>query len=311
MNVLVVGLGSIAKKHITALNSLNIDVNIFALRSAATAEKYECVINVFDLEDIDTAIDFAIISNPTNLHFKTIEQLASKSIPLFIEKPAVHQLKNVTQLINYVEDRCKISYVACNLRFHPCIQFFKNYIQENDFNINEVNIYCGSYLPDWRPGKNYKEIYSANNEMGGGVHLDLFHEMDYSCWIFGYPNACRGFWSSKSTLNITAPDYANYLLSYKTFNVSIILNYFRRKPKRTIEVIGSNDTWVIDLITNQIISESRGVIFTASDYNIVDSYKTQMHYFINCLIHDKKPMNSLRESVEILKLSLKNESIKG
>src|SRR4051812_19601893 len=121
MNVLIVGLGSIAKKHIVALNSLNIDLKIYALRSGRTAEKFEGLTDVFDLNDIEITIDFAIISNPTNLHFKTIEQLAERSIPLFIEKPAVHTLNGVSQLIFDVNKNGKINYVACNLRFHPCI----------------------------------------------------------------------------------------------------------------------------------------------------------------------------------------------
>ena len=91
--VLIIGLGSIAKKHIIALRSLSEEFEIFALRSSLNASKYEDVINIFNLDDI--VFDFAIISNPTYLHFKYIKLLASKSIPLFIEKPAVHSLDNV------------------------------------------------------------------------------------------------------------------------------------------------------------------------------------------------------------------------
>jgi predicted dehydrogenase len=37
--------------------------------------------------------DFAIISNPTHLHYECIEKLTHKEIPLFIEKPAIHSLE--------------------------------------------------------------------------------------------------------------------------------------------------------------------------------------------------------------------------
>ena len=64
--------------------------------------------------------------------------------------------------------------------------------------INEINVYCGSYLPDWRPETNYKNIYSSYKNKGGGVHLDLFHEVDFIYWIFGNPDTIYNFLSNKS-----------------------------------------------------------------------------------------------------------------
>jgi predicted dehydrogenase len=310
MNVLIVGLGSIAKKHITALTSLNTDFRIYALRSGFEVENNGKIINVLSLNDLNDRMDFAIISNPTSLHFETIELLMNKSIPLFIEKPPVHTLNGTEKLIAEIQNKVIITYVACNLRFHPCIKFLKNYIHQNQPIVNEVNVYCGSYLPDWRPGKDYTKVYSANAEMGGGVNLDLFHEIDYARWIFGAPDAFTGFFSNKSALNITATDYANYLLSYPAFNISIILNYFRRKGKRTIEILFDNDTWIVDLIANRIVSESGNMIFESAGYEPINSYQEQMKYFVDCLIYNEQPMNSFRESIETLKITLKNEPIR-
>jgi predicted dehydrogenase len=99
MNILIIGLGSIARKHIEALQSLEIDVNIYALRSNLNADAEEGVVNIYSIEDLAILFDFAIISNPSNMHFKFIEMLAKKNIPLFIEKPAVHTLENVDTLV--------------------------------------------------------------------------------------------------------------------------------------------------------------------------------------------------------------------
>ena len=82
MRVLIVGLGSIAKKHITALRSLPIEFRIFALRSALDSEKYEDVINIYNLDS--AVFDFAIVSSPTHLHAEHIKLLASIPLPLFI-----------------------------------------------------------------------------------------------------------------------------------------------------------------------------------------------------------------------------------
>jgi predicted dehydrogenase len=307
MNILIIGLGSIARKHIAALQALKVDATIYALRSNPNAAIEEGVVNVYNLEDFAVPIDFAIISNPSNLHYKFIELLAKKDIPLFIEKPSVDSLENVDRLIALIEDKRLITYVACNLRFHPCLLFAKQKLDTESFRINELNVYCGSYLPDWRPGKDFRAIYSANASMGGGVHLDLFHELDYTTWLFGFPDKRRSVLRSVSGLEIDAVDYANYILEYDGFTASIILNYYRRKPKREIEIVFDHDTWTIDLIKNEIRNDAGDDLFRASDFNAKETYVLQLEYFISCLKKNQQPMNSFKESIQNLKICLTNE----
>lgn len=309
MNVLIIGLGSIAKKHIAALNSLTTDIQIYALRSGADAEDWEDVINIYSLNDLESTVDFAIISNPTNLHAKYISALTEMSIPLFIEKPPLAELQGAEELKIKVIGSGIMTYVACNLRFHPCIDFLHRFISENpDKRVNEVNVYCGTYLPDWRPGQDFRKIYSANAEMGGGVHLDLFHELDYIHWIFGTPISVRCLKSGKSSLEIKAVDYANYVLEYDHFSVSVILNYFRRDPKRSIEILFENETWNIDLLKNSILSSKDEVIFGSDGkFVVADTYKSQMQYFIKCLVNNQLPMNTFTESLKTLKTCLTDE----
>jgi predicted dehydrogenase len=307
MNILVVGLGSIGRKHIDAIQALQIDAKIYALRSNQNSITEDKIENIFSLEHFDVPIDFAIISNPTNLHYKYIKILAEKQIPLFIEKPALHSLENSDKLIKLVESKNTITYVACNLRFHPCLLFLKNYLKTKQTRINEVNVYCGSYLPDWRPGKDFRKIYSANANMGGGVHLDLFHELDYTTWLFGFPNKVNSIKRNVSTLDIDAVDYANYNLEYNDFTANIVLNYYRNKTKRTIEIVSENQILLLNLINNTVIDEEDNVLFKLTNFVINQTYKDQISYFINCLGLNQHPMNSLKESIEVLKIVLQNE----
>lgn len=307
MKILIIGLGSIARKHIAALKSLNVNMNIYALRSDPNSEKEQEIENIYDLESLNISFDFAIISNPTHLHFEFIEKLAKLNISLFVEKPAVHTLQNVSSLISLIENRNIINYVACNLRFHPCIEFLKNKLDNEDIKINEVNVYCGSYLPDWRPNIDFRKVYSANASMGGGVHLDLFHELDYVSWLFGLPNKSRSTLRNVSSLNIDAIDYANYVLEYDTFTTNITLNYYRKKPKRTIEIVFDNDILEVDLINNKIININNEIVFEVPNFEIKKTYSFQLDYFMRCLKDKIEPMNSIKESVEILKIVLKDE----
>lgn len=307
MNILIVGLGSIARKHINALKVVKPDAIIYALRSNPNAEPEEGVENIYSLEDIAFPVDFAIISNPSNLHYQFIEMLAKKDIPLFIEKPAVHSLENTDRLVNLIEEKQLPTYVACNLRFHPCIAFLKDKIGNGVDRINEINIYCGSYLPDWRPGKDFRAIYSSNASMGGGVHLDLFHELDYAAWLFGLPLQSTSVLRNVSGLAIDAIDYANFILEYDTFTTSIILNYYRRKPKREMEIVFDNETWKVDILKAEVKNDNGDYLLKANDFNIGETYVSQLKYFINCLKEKESPMNSFKESLENLKICLNHE----
>jgi len=310
MNVLIIGLGSIAKKHIIALKRIDSDVKIYALRSRLDAENIDGIINIYNLNILNVEFDFAIISNPTNLHSEYIKHLSDKKINLFIEKPPVNSLEEVDYLMAKIEKKKIKTYVACNLRFHPCILFIKEFLIRNKSKIiNEVNVYCGSYLPDWRPEKDFRTIYSANPEMGGGVHLDLFHELDYIHWLFGAPLSTQTIKKNVSSLDIKAIDYANYILEFENFTANVILNYYRRDPKRTMEILFEDETITIDLIKNRILNSKEEIIFEHKNFNMIDTYTNQMEFFIENLNSKQKQMNTFSESIEVLKICLNDEKI--
>lgn len=302
MKVLIIGLGSIANKHILVLRNLYPSVEFEALRSNTDCSHIEGVKNIFTIEKVSINIDFVIISNPTINHFETIRRVIPLKKPIFIEKPAVHNLKNVKQLLNEIRCNELLTYVACNLRFHPCLLYVKNYLMNNSSKINEVNVYCGSYLPDWRSNVDFRKSYSANKNMGGGVHLDLIHELDYTYYLFGCPSNSNKVFKSNSHLDISSIDYAHYILEYKKFIVNITLNYFRRDPKRKLEIVFENTTLKLDFINNNVSIDGK-IVF---EYNLgmLYTYSEQMKYFIDCIFNNQQPINSFEESLDVLKICL-------
>ncbi len=304
MKVLIIGLGSIARKHILAIKYLRPEAIIYALRSTETATEVDGVHNIFTLDDLTLAPDFVIISNPTSLHGVTIKQCLSLGCPLFIEKPVLNDLAEAEYLNKVISLNKLITYVACNLRLHPVLGFIKEYLEKRNDRINEVNIYCGSYLPDWRPGVDFRKVYSAHTDLGGGVHLDLIHELDYCFWLFGYPEKVTSLKRNVSSLNIHSIDSAQYHLIYSGFTADISLNYFRRDAKRTIEIVTENETIECDLIKNTVKNIFTGEALFYSEKGIADTYILQMEYFINCLQSQTIPMNNFSESVKVLKMAL-------
>lgn len=306
MNILIVGLGSIARKHISAIRELVPEARIYALRSSTSAHDIDGIVNIYGLEDINVRFDFAIVSNPTSMHAETIEKLIGLEIPLFIEKPVFGDLGH-EDLVEKVSSSGILNYVACNLRFLESVRFLHDYIKDHpERRVNEVNVYCGSYLPDWRPGADYRQCYSAIPELGGGVNIDLIHDIDYIYWIFGKPEDSVSISRNVSSLGIRAIDYANYVLLYPGFTASIVLNYYRRDYKRTIEVVFDDGTWLVDLKQN-IVTDANGTVIFRGMNKPLDTYKSQMAYFLDLILKGKKAENSINEAYEVLKICLENE----
>ncbi|MDD5041842.1 MAG: Gfo/Idh/MocA family oxidoreductase [Candidatus Peribacteraceae bacterium] len=324
MNILIVGLGSIAKKHVAALRATETDATIFALRSSPDAEVFENVRNIRTLEELPVTPDFAIISNPTHLHLPSIRQMLPLRCPLFIEKPVVRTVAEAEQLLTLLPADA-VTYVACHLRHHPCLQFVREQLLARRPQVNEVSAYCGSFLPEWVPGKDWKKSFRFDPAQSGGVHMELIHEMDYIHWVFGTPAAVSGTVRSVSSLHMPAPfgsaqgalsdewsraergverapDFAHYVLTYDTFAATITLNYYRRDAKRTLEIVFGDQTWLVDLLRFTVEANGKQVFF--SPLKTPDLYRLQMEYFLRCLKTGGQPMNSVQEACGVLRAAL-------
>ena len=303
MKILILGLGSIGLKHIDALLEINSKTQIYALRSSTNSKKNNRVKDLFHWDEVKKYnFYFAIISTPSYFHLENILRLESLKIPLMIEKPIFINKDQINEFYKF-NLSLSLNYVACNMRFHPLIIFLKKYLKSNYSKINEVNSYCGSFLPEWRANKDYKNIYSSKKSLGGGVNLDLIHEPDYLIYLFDFPNSSYAFNNKFSKLNIDSNDSSNIIFKYEDFNAQITLNYFRKDSKRTLEIIREKDTILVDFIKNKIVNLLNDeIIFSSSKNLLKQSYLDQMKYFINCIKNNNTPINSVQEAISILKL---------
>ena len=102
MKILIIGLGSIAKKHIASILKLFPETIFYAFRSNINSINYNNVENIFDLNDTPVDIDFIIISNPTNLHASTIKKVIFFKKPIFIEKPIFDNIESNIETRNLI-----------------------------------------------------------------------------------------------------------------------------------------------------------------------------------------------------------------
>ena len=301
MKVLIVGLGSIGLKHVSILKQIKPKIIIYAYRSTKKVTETKGIINLFSFDELRKHdFYFILISTPSALHKRHILKLSELQVPMMIEKPLCISKKQVMELSSFSFDN--LTYIACNMRFHPMIIFIKEMLKKNEYKVNEVNIYCGSYLPNWRKDREYSKIYSSIKKLGGGVHLDLIHEFDYLIFLFGFPQKILKKYRKVSNLKGDSIDYANIYCCYNSFSAQITLNYFRKDKKRILEIVTEKETFEIDFVNGKILELSTSkIIFQENAHDLMqDSYFKQFRYLLDCIEKKQTPMNNLNESISVL-----------
>ena len=140
------------------------------------------------------------------------------------------------------------------LRFNKALLFFRNAIKNNTIGrIIRVSSECSSYLPDWRPGFNYKESVSAKSSLGGGVLLEVSHEIDYLRWIFGELTLLSSYTSKLSDLSIDTEDYAFLLMKKNNIIIELSINFFSKQFSRLCRAIGEKGSLEWNYVTNEVI----------------------------------------------------------
>lgn len=303
MKVVVIGYGSIGKRHVDNLIALGIN-EIVLCRSTLKGNNNNLK-EINRLEDIISINPgFVIVSNPTSKHFEVLEFLIKNQFNILCEKPLVHKPEQLLFLKELLNDYKGIARVVFNLRFHPCIQKTREIIKTNKLGrIHFARFFVGQYLPDWRPNTNHLESYSASKEMGGGVVLDLVHEIDIAEYLFGSPDGViNSLVDRVSKVTVDSPDVAEVL--YKSEDkvvINIHMDYLYRGYARHFLICGSNFNLKCDLFENtiQISGDKNEIIetFKFSDFERNDMYYGVLEDFIE-VIKNKKSRSTLPSFLE-------------
>ena len=122
--------------------------------------------------------------------------------------------------------------------------------------LHSVRCEVGHYLPYWRTNTDYRKSVSAQKILGGGVLLELSHEIDYLIWIFGSISKVNAFLTRHSSLEIDVEDTAYLRLelsnTHQEHNPFAILtmDFIRSDSTRACYAIGSEGTLKWDGISN-------------------------------------------------------------
>lgn len=293
MKILVVGGGSIGKRHIKNLiDVLDNKENIYVVEPQ-TIRKQEIVDlgisskHIFDSLEEGLKIekyDGAIVATPTSLHYDNAFSLVQHGCHLMIEKPLGVNSFHSQALKEIIQQKNLFVFTAYCFRFDPVANKFKQLIQDK---------FCGkalyaraemsTYLPDWHPHEDYRNFYMSKKALGGGTLLDQSHLYDMALWFFGDIHSVLGITMKHSELEIETDDFGEFIFSMTSkLMVSIHIDLFTRHFREFFMVTCENGTLTWDIHTRKIIFDgidnNREILMEGLDYN--QMYVNEVSYFI-------------------------------
>ncbi len=292
MNCLVIGYGSIGKRHKYLLEQMGHNITVVTHQKILTTGFYDSITSAFS----DNIFKYVVVANRTCDHYNTLIELSHigyKGLVL-VEKPLFDSVQSIPEL-----DTDKV-FVAANLRFHPVISALSSILRGKK--LFAIHVYVGQYLPDWRPDIDYRRCYSAFRSEGGGVLRDLSHELDYTIWLAGGWKSLTALGGKYSDLDIDSDDVFSLLMETSKCPVtSIHMNYLDRQLRREIIINLEGMSIKGDLIANTLeINGEKKVLNGKLNNTYMDQHQA-------ILTGDTDKLCTIEQGIELLYLIAKAE----
>ena len=306
----IVGLGSIGRRHFRLISEIRPDIKIIVVRSGhgsgCDEEKMATKVTNSIEGAIKEGIQAAIISSPATLHLKQSLELAKNGIHLLIEKPISHTSDGLMELTKVVNENRVTVMIGYVLRYDLGAIKFKSWLDEKiKGKIIHARIECGSYLPDWRPNQDYRKTVSALSKLGGGVLLELSHELDYLHRFFGEPDSVQAQIRNSKTLDIDVEDQADLLITSKQgYCISVQIDFSRRHVERKCRVLTTEGELTWDAVNKNVTWEGVNKDQLKYEYNNERNsiYCKQLEVFFDCIENGNNLTVTVKDGVNVMNL---------
>ncbi len=323
MRFLIVGFGSIGRRHFRNLLSLGERDILFYRTHHSTLENDE--LEGFPVEtDLSVALgyqpDAIIIANPSAYHLDAAIPAARHGCHILLEKPISHSMQRVDEFSEIVQKSRSRVLVGFQFRYHPNLIKIKELLESQRIGrVLSFRSHWGEYLPGWHPWEDYRESYASKKELGGGVLLSLCHNFDYLRWLFGETRVHSALLGYNSGLRIEVEDTADVsLVCDQEIYGSLHLNFIQLPGKHYLEIIGNEGSifWNyyqnrVDLYTFDAAGEVRMESYsTPEGFDRNDLFIEEMKHFIDVINGEAEPICSLTDGIKALELSVQAK-VKG
>ncbi len=303
--ILIIGKSKIALRHYSVLKKKNSKFFFYfqdKYNRIWTLKKNKFTIYKKNL--VQNNFFFVLICTPSNTHISYLKKYIHRSRSIFLEKPFSNNLISIKNFINQLPRGLIIPkiFIGYNLRYSNALKKFKEKIDKNKYGkLLYINCQVGRSLDQWR-NKNLK-LAASNKNKGGGVILELSHELDYLNWIFGPIKHVFSKVNNVKKFNIGVEE--SYFAIFKLYNKSLInlsVDMVRCDEKRFCEAIYENATIRLDLIKGTVQIIKRKILYTYKfNRDLDNSYKNMWYKYLKNNQVDQTKC-TIKNSLEILGL---------
>jgi predicted dehydrogenase len=287
MRALIVGYGGIGRRHLTNLRALEPAADITVLRrpgSPAEAEGADRVIHDLQLALVRPP-DLAILASPAPTHAPLAIALSKVGTHLLVEKPLSDTLDGLDELLDRARQRHVILMVGYCLRFHGVLRALRAALEGGAIGrLLFLESHVGQHLPLWRPGLDARASASARRANGGGVLLELSHELDYARWLAGEVSWVSAEAARVSEVGVDVEDVATVTLRFASGARGCVhLDMLDRSPRRGGRAIGTDGTLEWDILepSLRVFEPAKG--WTDLPVSRADMYETELAHFLDCV----------------------------
>jgi predicted dehydrogenase len=253
--------------------------------------------------------DVVVFTSPASLREDDVEALGGIPAGFLIEKPLATNLDAAAKISRKLAG-AKTVHVGYNLRFSESLQAFRAMIHGGLCGpVFSVRAETGQYLPSWRAGRDYRSTVSANASSGGGVLLELSHELDYVRWVFGGVDWVQSWFGKVSSLEVDVEDTAHLILGVNNpengieLVVQVNIDFVRHDRVRTVTAVCENGSLRWDGVRGNVQRFNEGdhewsTVF--SDSGETTTYESQWRSFLDRLEHNLPSEVTLEDGVSVL-----------
>jgi predicted dehydrogenase len=282
-DVLVLGAGSIGCRHARNLAAAGASVALADPAATATSDDPDGVRRIEWADADPQGFAGVVVASPTVHHLAQATAAATAGANVLVEKPLATDVAGAQALL-VANQRVRVGF---NLRFHPPVRRLVDAVHGGRVGrVLAARLWFGYHLPSWRPGTDYRQSYSAQAELGGGILLDAIHELDLAVWLLGPDLTVDGARLARvGDLDLDVEDTVRaQLRTADGAPVEIALDYLSRDYRRGIEVIGTDATARLDWARGVFEIDDGERVTTAPGDDPVDaSYEAEAETFLGWL----------------------------